>query len=212
MRFYAEHPARMAGQVVADLLVIVWVVLVVRFARGAQALVEQLEAPARALASAGESVRSSFAGAAQIAAGIPLIGGDLARSLDAGTGAGQSLTDAGVQQVDVVARMALGLAVVIVVLAAVPVVIVWLNARLRYAVAAGSATRARVRDVDLLALRALVHQDPRRLLAVSTDPAAAWRRDDPVVIRDLAALELHMLGLRAPRRRVAEDGFPPPSR
>jgi hypothetical protein len=39
---------------------------------------------------------------------------------------------------------------------------------------------------------------------VAGDPAAAWRRDDAVVVRDLAALELRALGLRAPRSARGE--------
>jgi len=82
----------------------------------------------------------------------------------------------------------------------VPVVLLWLYVRLSYARTAGSAVVARARDLDLLALRALAHQPTRQLLRVSGDPAAAWRRDDTGVVRELAALELTTLGLRAPRR------------
>ncbi len=60
---------------------------------------------------------------------------------------------------------------------------------------------ARARDLDLLALRALAHQPTRQLLRVTGDPAAAWRRDDTAVVRELAALELRALGLRSPRPR-----------
>ena len=36
------------------------------------------------------------------------------------------------------------------------------------------------------------------LARVSDDPANAWRRRDPEVVRSLAALELRSLGLREP--------------
>ena len=64
----------------------------------------------------------------------------------------------------------------------------------------GSAARVRGVDTDLLALRAMTNRPVRRLLRVSPDPAAAWRRDDREVVHALAALELRSLGMKAPRR------------
>ena len=37
------------------------------------------------------------------------------------------------------------------------------------------------------------------LARISDDPAGAWRRGEPEVIRSLATLELHDEGLRPPR-------------
>jgi hypothetical protein len=200
MRFYAERPLRVAGQLFADVAVIAWVWLVVTFAQAAQDLVRQLQGPAGALTSAGQTVRDTFAGAARTASGIPLVGEDLAKALNVGTGAGDSLAAAGQRQAQLIDTVGLWAAVAIVAFAAVPVVLLWLYVRLRYARTAGSAVVARARDLDLLALRALAHQPTRLLLRVSGDPAAAWRRDDTGVVRDLATLELSALGLRPPRR------------
>ncbi|HEY0816264.1 MAG TPA: hypothetical protein VGE11_23560 [Pseudonocardia sp.] len=198
MRFYAERPGRAALQLLADLLVIGWVALVVVAGVTVKHFVERLENPAMSLQSAGESVRSTFADAAHTAAGIPLIGSDLAAALDRGTGAGAALTAAGRQQAETIATAALGVGIGIVALGVVPVLFVWAAIRVRYARRAGSASTARTLDLDLLALRALTHQPTHRLLAVAADPATAWRRDDPAVVRDLAALELRALGLRPP--------------
>jgi hypothetical protein len=200
MRFYAERPLRVARQLVADVAVIAWVWLVVTFAQAAQALIDQLQGPAGSLTSAGQTVRDTFAGAARTASGIPLVGEELARALNVGTGAGESLASAGQRQAQLIDTVGMWAAVAIVAFAAVPVVLVWLYVRLRYARTAGSAVVARARDLDLLALRALAHQPTRQLLRVSGDPAAAWRRDDTAVVRDLAQLELSALGLRSPRR------------
>ena len=200
MRFYAERPARAARQLLADVLVIAWVWLVVTIAKAGRSLIEQLQGPADALTSAGQSVRDTFAGAAKTASQIPLVGEDLAKALGLGTGAGESLSAAGQRQEQILDTVGLWAAIAIVAFAAVPVVLLWLNMRLRYARVAGSAVVARARDIDLLALRALTHQPTRQLLRVSSDPAGAWRRDDPGVVNDLAALELRALGLRPPRR------------
>jgi hypothetical protein len=197
MRFYAERPARVARQVLADLLVIGWVWVVVTTAKAARNLVGQLQGPAGALASAGQSIEDTFGDAAETASRIPLVGEDLARALGLGTGAGESLAAAGQRQQQIIDTVGLWAAIAIVAFAAVPVVLLWLYVRLRYARTAGSAVVARARDVDLLALRALAHQPTRQLLRVSGDPAGAWRRDERGVVDDLAALELRALGLRS---------------
>jgi hypothetical protein len=202
MRFYAERPVRAARQLLVDVLVLAWVALVVVVARAARDLVGRLHDPAAALSSAGATVRDAFGGAAHTAAELPLVGKELAQALDMGTGAGAALAQAGQEQAGIVATMAMGTGIAVIIVAAVPVVLVWLVVRVRYARAAASARTARARDVGLLALRALAHQPTRRLLAVSDDPAAAWRRDDTAVVRDLANLELRALGLRSARREA----------
>ncbi|MHA6785643.1 hypothetical protein ACVGOW_32295 [Pseudonocardia saturnea] len=199
MRPYAELPLRAVRQLLADALVVLWVVLVVQVALAAKALVNGLQGPAMTLADAGDAVRGAFTDAANIARGVPFVGEDLARALGTGTGAGESLASAGREQVAAVSTAATGTAVGIVLLGAVPVVLLWLTLRVRWIVAARSARTARAVDTDLLALRALTRTPVRRLLAVSPDPAAAWRRDDRDVVHRLAELELAGLGLRPPR-------------
>ncbi|MBW0117928.1 hypothetical protein, partial [Pseudonocardia abyssalis] len=167
MRPYAERPSRMALQILADVLAVLWVVLVVNVAQAAKALVNGLQGPAMTLADAGDAVRSAFTDAANAARGLPFIGEDLARSLGAGTGAGESLGNAGREQVAAVATAATGTAVGIVLIGAAPVVLVWLTLRVRWIIAARSARTARAVDTDLLALRALTRSPVRRLLAVS---------------------------------------------
>ncbi|MCY7394863.1 MAG: hypothetical protein LH468_01720 [Nocardioides sp.] len=53
-------------------------------------------------------------------------------------------------------------------------------------------------DLDLFALRAMAHQPLHVLARISEDPAGAWRDRDPVVVRELACLELRSVGLRPP--------------
>ena len=199
MRIYAERPARAALQLLADLLAVGWIALCVYVARTAQDLLLRLQEPARTLAGAGESIRTAFDDAARTTSGVPFVGDDLARALGTGTGAGDSLAAAGNQQVEAIATFAFGTAVAAVVLGAMPVLMVWLPLRVRYARLARSAVTARAVDTDLLALRAITRRPVRRLLRVAPDPAGSWRRDDRDVVRELAALELRSLGLRAPR-------------
>jgi hypothetical protein len=199
MRFYAESPTRAALQLLADLLAVCWITLCVLIARTAHDLVLRLQDPALALAGAGASIRGAFDNAAHTASGVPLVGDDLGQALRSGAGAGDALANAGQGQVEAIAAVATGTAVTIVLLGALPALLVWLPRRLRYARLARSAITARDVDTDLLALRAIAHRPVRQLLDVTPDPAAAWRRDDRDVVRELAALELRGLGLRAPR-------------
>ena len=79
----------------------------------------------------------------------------------------------------------------------------WLFLRLRFfrrkwTVTALAATPA---GQQLLALRALANRSPGRLAAVSADPVAGWRHEDPYTIRALAALELRAAGIRLHRER-----------
>ena len=53
-------------------------------------------------------------------------------------------------------------------------------------------------DLDLFALRALARQPMHLLARISPDPAGAWRRSDPGVVRELALLELRTVGLHPP--------------
>lgn len=199
MRIYAERPGRAALQLLADLLAIGWFVLCVLVARTAHDLLLRLQEPARALTGAGESIRGAFDDAARTASGVPFVGDDLARALGTGTGAGESLAVAGREQAEAIAAVALGTGVATVVLGTLPVLLLWLPLRIRYARLAHSAVTARAVDTDLLALRAIARRPVGRLLRVAPDPAAAWRRDDRAVVHELAALELRSLGLRAPR-------------
>jgi hypothetical protein len=200
MRFYAERPGRFLLQLLADVFVVLWVFLCVEVGRAAREVVLQLQSPANTLTDAGDGIRGAFDNAARTAGQIPFVGGDLANALGAGTGAGDSIAGAGRDLAGTVASIATGTMVGIIVLGVLPVLLSWLPLRLRYARKAGSAAEVRAVDTDLLALRAMTNRPVRRLLRVSPDPAAAWRRDDREVVHALAALELRSLGMKAPRR------------
>ena len=199
MRFYAERPGRAALQLLADLLVVGWIWLTVVVARTVHDFVLGMQEPARTIAGAGESIRGAFDDAARTASNVPFVGDDLARALGAGTGAGDSLVNAGREQMEAIARVAFGTTVATVLLGVMPVLLMWLPLRVRYARLARSAVAARAVDSDLLALRAITRRPVRALLRIAPDPAASWRRNERAVVHDLAALELRSLGLRAPR-------------
>ena len=68
MRIYAEQRGRAARQLLADVLVLIWVVLVVEIARAAFRLIARLQGPGQGLKGAGEAIQDAFLNAAQRAA------------------------------------------------------------------------------------------------------------------------------------------------
>ncbi len=196
--FYAERPRRRMLQVLVDGVVVAWTVLGVSLAVALHDLVLMLQSPARGLAQAGDGVRGAFSDAAGVADDIPFVGGRLGDALGNGTTAGQSLVDAGNQQVQTVASVATGLAWVLVLVGVVPVVGYWLVRRVGWILRARDAVYARAHDVDLLALRALTSASPGRLRRAAPDAAGAWRRADPYALARLADVELARIGLRGP--------------
>lgn len=198
MRWYAERPDRLARQLVADVVALLWAVLAVVAGLTVREGLNALRAPGNALVGAGGQVTESFAGIAGAVAGIPFVGSDLARALDPAAGAGSRLADAGQEFGDTVATVANWSAVLLPLLLLLPVLLGWLPLRLRYARRAAAAVSARGVAPDLLAVRALARVPVARLTRIAPDPAAAWRSGDPDVVRRLAALELADLGLRAP--------------
>lgn len=198
MRIYAEQHGRAARQLLADVLVLTWVVWVVEIARAAFTLIARLQAPGQGLRGAGKTIHDAFLDAVRSAAKAPVIGDGLASAFGTGARAGDSLTSSGQAFSDTVSTLALGTAVAIVFLGVLPPVLVWLTLRIRWIVAARSALAVRAIDIDLLALRALTRRPIQRLLNICPDPAAAWRHDDRAALRRLAALELRTLGLREP--------------
>ncbi|WP_199438791.1 hypothetical protein [Umezawaea beigongshangensis] len=198
MKWYSDHPARFARQLVADVLAVGWVVFWVWLALGVRDGVLELRAPGNGLVDAGTRMRDSFAGAADQARGVPVVGGAVSGALGEGSNAGTTLVDAGRSQIELVEQIGQWLAVALVVLPVLFLLLVWLPLRLRFA--RGAAAAARLRDagaLDVLALRALTELPLRQLTRISDDPAGAWRRGDPEVVAALAARTLARAGLRA---------------
>ncbi|QCB93215.1 hypothetical protein [Cellulomonas shaoxiangyii] len=209
MRFYAQDGPRRARQVVGDLAVLAWVAAWVWVARRLHDVVARLGAPGRTLEDAGTSLRDSLGSAGDSVAGIPVVGDDVRAPFDAAGGAAASIAAAGVQVQEGAARLALAAAVAVALGPVLVVLVAWLRARVSFARRAGAAARLvdSAADLDLFALRALATQPVTRLAHVCDDPAGAWRRGDPDVVRALAALELRSLGVRPPAVAPGEPTF-----
>jgi hypothetical protein len=200
VKVYADSPARRTRQLLADVLMLLWVGAWVYAGRQVHDTVLALRGPADSITSAGRSVNGALTGAGDQAGQIPLVGDQLRTWLTQAAGSGTTLQQAGTSMADTVERLALGLGLATALVPSVLVLAVWLYVRVRFA---RNATRAQRfidagEDLDLFALRAIATQPMHTLAKVSDDPAGAWRRQDRDVIRRLASLELREHGLRPP--------------
>ncbi|ANS77820.1 putative CONSERVED TRANSMEMBRANE PROTEIN [Serinicoccus hydrothermalis] len=199
MHWYADAPARRTRQIAADLFVLGWVVLWVLIGRWVFGLVLTLAAPAVPLRSAGTGMQTRMNDVAGRVTEIPLVGDSLQAPFTGAAGVGTDLVSAGDRLEGAVRTVAW---VVTLISAGTPILVVvlaWAVLRLLWVRRAHSLTGelSDPESLELLALRALVHQHPRRLQALFEDPVAAWRTRDPDTMRALADLELAEVGLRS---------------
>lgn len=201
MRWYADAPARRTRQVLADLSVLVWVVLWMLVGRWVFGLVMTLAAPSEPLRDAGTVLQERMGEVADRVTEIPLVGDQLDAPFTGVAGVGTDLVAAG----DTLESSVRTVAWVVSLLSAgtpvLMVLLVWSVMRLAWSRRAARLGRETddAESLELLALRALVHQDPRRLQKAFADPLAAFRSGDPETLRRLADLELADVGLRARR-------------
>lgn len=200
MVLYAAAPLHRARQVAADVLVLVAVYAAIRAGQAVHTAVLRLAEPGRQLESAGRDIGTSLHDAAAQVGGLPLVGDGVRVPLDRAASATATLVRAGQEQQVAVGQLAVLLGVLIAVIPVLLVLLVWLPARVRFARRAGAAQRFidADADLDLFALRAMAGQPMHLLARISDDPAGAWRRGDPDVVRRLAVLELRSVGLRPP--------------
>ena len=202
MKLYADLPARRLRQFLTDAALLAWTVGWILLADALHDAVLLLARPARQLSDSSTSLADNLQEAGSAVDGTPLVGDELRAPLDGAGGAAERIAAAGDAQVEAIEHLALWLAVAV---GATPVLLalaVHLTLRWRFVREAAATQRFvdAATDLDLFALRALSHQPLHRLAAVSPDPAEAWRRRDPLVVRRLAELELRTAGLTSPAK------------
>lgn len=200
LKIYADTPSRKTRQIVSDVWFVLWCGLWVWVAIRLHDLIVPLGAPGEKLATTGDTLSQNMTEAGDAVDQVPFIGDQVREPFDRMSAAGQTLAEAGRGQQEVVEKLAIFLPLALAFLAIALLAVVWLPLRIRFASRATAAQRYLVAadDVDLFALRALARQPLTQLVAIDPDPAGAWRRGDPRVIRSLAALELRGEGLRIP--------------
>jgi hypothetical protein len=130
---------------------------------------------------------------------FPLVGDALAKPLRAASEAALDIAGAGQSLDDTASWLAWVLALAVASPPILAVAMPWLFLRLRFFRRKWTAvTLARTpAGEQLLALRALANRPLAKLVSVDDDPVGAWRSQDAVAIRGLAALELRAAGIRA---------------
>jgi hypothetical protein len=194
---YATTPGRVLAQLFSDAVIVVWTTIWVLVGIAVYDAISTIADAGRQVESGTHGIAGNLASAGHGAQRIPVVGDAVSKPLNAASQAALDIADA-VHDLDTTASwlaVLLALAVVAppILVAATP----WLFLRLRFfrrkwTVTALAATPA---GEQLLALRALTNRSPRKLAAVSADPVGGWRREDPITMRALAALELRSAGI-----------------
>jgi hypothetical protein len=197
MKLYAEGHARRVRQICGDVLLVVWIAVWVRVADKVHDLTLGLATPGEKLNEAGTGLAEQLRDAGSTVSGLPVVGDQVRTPLDGAGDAADQIAAAGTSQVQAVESLAFWLAVSLAVIPILVVCAVYLPVRWRFAreATAGQRFIDAAEDLDLFALRALSKQPMHRLARISDDPAGAWRRQDPVVIKKLGLLELRDVGL-----------------
>jgi hypothetical protein len=200
MGIYAQRPARLASQVVADVFVILWGVLWWLVGKLVNQTISIIAIPAREAARTSGRLAENFRDAANEAAKVPGVGDQLRRPFDAAASTLGSLIASADHQVTNIERLASLVGWLVFLIPVTIVIAFWLPRRIRFW---RRARAARIfidsgADLDLFALRAMVTQPMHVLAAISDDPVAAWRGGDQKVITKLAEIELGRSGLRLP--------------
>lgn len=202
---YASSPRRAAAQILTDAAMLTWVLACAAIAELARRAVVAVGRAGQSLSDHGDAVGRSFDSAAERVSGVPLVGDRVAGPLRDAASSVHDLATTGSAQAHDAGRLAWLVFTALFVLPLVPALLAWLPPRVRF-VREATAVRRYVRaapDLELLALRALVHQPMHRLTRVAADPEAGYRDRNPEVMRALAGLELADAGGRLPRRPSA---------
>ncbi len=199
MILYSSRPGHRAGQIAADLFIVLWVSGWVLAGRTVTALVSALAVPAYSLQSAGAAAEQRLSAISARVAEVPVVGQRLSEAFAAASGSGGGVTSSAQELAAGIERLGVLLGLTTAGTPIVMAVLPWLVTRGRFISRAVSA-RQLVRSgggMSLFALRALTRHRPAELLRVHPDPAAAWRAGDPEAISALARMYLRDAGVLA---------------
>ena len=195
MRFYAQSRRMRAGQIVRDVLVLVWIGLWAWVGVRVHDLVAALAGPGRAVEAAGQGLAGSASEAGSAVSDIPVVGDALEGPFGALAGVGTRLEGAGAGQQEVIAELALWLGVALALIPIAYIVLKYVPGRLAWIREATAAHHLRLsaETLELFALRAAVSRPFHELRRISQDPAGDLAAGN---YSALARLELEALGLR----------------
>ncbi len=196
---YATTPGRLTRQLFSDVVMIAWATIWIFVGMAVHSAVATIERFGYQVESGANGVAGNLDSAGHSADGIPFIGDSLAKPLSAAGDAAREIAGAG-QTLGVTAGwLAWLLALAVAAPPILALLMPWLFIRVRFVRRKWTAVTlaSTAAGEQLLALRALANRPLPKLAAISADPVGAWRDQDPVAIRGLAALELRASGIRA---------------
>lgn len=198
---YASTPGRLLSQLFSDAVVIVWTAIWVFVGVAVHSAVATIADFGYRVESGANGVAGNLDSAGDSADDIPLIGGSLAGPLTAAGDAAREIAGAGATLGVTAGWLAWLLALAVAAPPILALMMPWLYLRLRFSRRKWTAVTlaSTAAGEELLALRALANRPLPKLAAVSPDPAGAWRNQDRIAIRGLAALELRAAGIRPAR-------------
>ena len=194
---YATTPGRLAAQLFSDFAIFLWTVIWLLVGTAVYDAISTIADAGRQVENGANGIAGNLASAGHGAQQIPVVGDAVSAPLTSASQAALDIAGAGHSLDTTASWLAVLLALAVVAVPLLIVVVPWLFLRLRFfrrkwTVTGLAATPA---GEQLLALRALTNRPPRKLAAISADPVGAWRREDPLTIRALAALELRAAGI-----------------
>jgi hypothetical protein len=200
VKLYSDVGVQRFGQVIGDLLLVGWIALCTALGLTVFKVTDALGAPGRKAAEAGDGLAEDLRRMSEPVGKVPAVGDQLRAPIDGAANAAVRLAEAGRDQAHAVEQLAYLLAGITIGLPVLFAVLIWLPRRIRFSRRATAAQKFidNAADLDLFALRAMANQPMQRLAKISDDPVTAWREGESAVIAQLADLELHSSGLRAP--------------
>ena len=195
---YSTRPLRLLVQLVSDITVTLWTTVWVFVGLAVHSAIATIADAGRQVESGSKGIAGNLASAGHGAQHIPLVGDAVSKPLTAASDAALDIAGAGHELDTTASWLAVVLALAVAATPILAVTAPWFFLRLRFfrrkwIVTALAGTAA---GQQLLALRALTNRSPAKLAAVSDDPVGAWRREDPLTMHALAALELRSAGIR----------------
>ncbi|HET7074902.1 MAG TPA: hypothetical protein VFI55_12570 [Mycobacterium sp.] len=194
---YATTPGRLVAQLFSDFAIFIWTAIWLLVGVAVYDAISEIADAGRQVETGANGIAGNLASAGQGAQHIPLVGDAVSTPLTSASAAARDIAGAGHSLDATASWLAVLLALAVVAVPILIVVVPWLFLRLRFfrrkwTVTGLAATPA---GEQVLALRALTNRPPRKLAAISADPVGAWRREDPLAMRALAALELRAAGI-----------------
>jgi hypothetical protein len=195
---YATTPGRLLAQLGSDILVALWIAVWVLVGMAVHAAVSTIADFGASVESGANGIAGNLDSAGHGANRVPLIGDALSKPLTAAGEAARDIAGAGHNLDTTASWLAWLLALAVASPPILAIAMPWLFLRLRFfrrkwvAITLASTPAGE----QLLALRALANRPLAKLAGVNADPVGAWRREDALAIRGLAALELRAAGVR----------------